>query len=600
MRDSHRRSRFRVALFLGIGLATTGIGLLAYGAGLLRPVELPSIDARFSIRGTQEVPPEVVVVKIDDVTFNDWGIQWPFPRSLHGRAIERIAEAGASAIVYDVQFTEATVEEEDNALIDAVEHAGNVVLATTEVGEGGESNVFGGDEVVHSVGARAGNALFPPDPGGVLRLLPYEVDGLRALSVVAVERFTGREVPASAFAGPPVYIDYAGPPGTIPAVSFSRVVDGKVPDDFFRGKLVVIGPSAPTLKDVHPTPTSGSEFMAGAEVQANAISTVLRSLPLRGVPAGLTLALIVVFGLFAPVAGLLLGLRLTLGLSALTGAAYAVAAQVAFEQGRVLSFTYPFGALVVSSVGVLGSYYVLAAIDRERARDAFSRFVPDTVVEQVLARTDEQLRLGGVEMTGTAMFTDLRGFTSFSEKLPAAQVIQILNVYLGEMSEAILDHGGTLVAYMGDGIFAVFGAPIEQSDHADRALAASREMLTERLPRFNEWMSREGYGEGFRMGIGLNSGPFVSGNVGSERRLEYTAIGDTTNTASRLEGMTKGTPFQLFLSDTTQAALTGDADDLVYVEELEVRGRESKVRLWSIESAVDAGALSAGERAAAT
>ena len=139
------------------------------------------------------------------------------------------------------------------------------------------------------------------------------------------------------------------------------------------------------------------------------------------------------------------------------------------------------------------------------------------------------------------------------------------------MSDAILDHGGTLVAYMGDGIMAVFGAPIEQPDHGDRALAAAREMLGERLERFNGWLRAAGLGEGFRMGIGLNSGTVISGQVGSERRMEYTTVGDTTNTAARLEAMTKGTPHQLFLAESTKEALS-DADGLVFVDEMPVRG----------------------------
>jgi adenylate cyclase len=133
-------------------------------------------------------------------------------------------------------------------------------------------------------------------------------------------------------------------------------------------------------------------------------------------------------------------------------------------------------------------------------------------------------------------------------------------------------------------------------------------MLTERLPRFNAFLREQHGNDGFRMGIGLNSGPFLSGNVGSERRLEYTAIGDTTNTASRLEGMTKGTEFQCFVADTTRAALTQEADDLVFVDEFEVRGRQAKVKLWALpdpdaddpEEADDvaAGAASGGDELA--
>jgi adenylate cyclase len=149
------------------------------------------------------------------------------------------------------------------------------------------------------------------------------------------------------------------------------------------------------------------------------------------------------------------------------------------------------------------------------------------------------------------------------------------------MSDAIMDHGGTLVAYMGDGIMAVFGAPIEQADHADRAVAAAAEMLGERLARFNAWMSEAGLGDGFDMGIGINSGNVMSGQVGSERRIEYTAIGDTTNTAARLEGMTKGTPHQVFVADSTRA-LMANPEALAHVDELAVRGRSASVRVWTL------------------
>jgi adenylate cyclase len=167
-------------------------------------------------------------------------------------------------------------------------------------------------------------------------------------------------------------------------------------------------------------------------------------------------------------------------------------------------------------------------------------------------------------------------------------VIDVLNHYLSEMSDAILDHGGTLVAYMGDGIFAVFGAPLQMEDHADRALATAREMLEVRLPRFNEWIHSQGMGDGFRMGIGLNSGHVMSGHVGSERRVEYAAVGDTTNTASRIEALTKGTPYQLYLSGTTKEALVSPPDDLAYVGETDIRGRTAKLDLWTISEEAQA------------
>ena len=194
-------------------------------------------------------------------------------------------------------------------------------------------------------------------------------------------------------------------------------------------------------------------------------------------------------------------------------------------------------------------------LERARVHDVFCRFLPEHVVDDVLERTDDDLRLGGVRSVGTVMFTDLRGFTAFSEDRPPELVIDALNRYFDETSDAILEHGGTLVAYRGDGFLAAFGAPIEVEDHADRALATARDMVDVRLPRFNEWLRSNGLGEDVRMGIGLNSGPFMSGNVGSLRRLEYTVHGDTVNTASRIEGLTKTLGGPILLSESTRAAL---------------------------------------------
>jgi adenylate cyclase len=274
-----------------------------------------------------------------------------------------------------------------------------------------------------------------------------------------------------------------------------------------------------------------------------------------------------------------------LGIALAAGIAFAVVAQIVFDGGTILTVFPPLLALIVALVASLAVHYFTETRERRRTRQLFARFVPENVVDEVLARTDDDLRIGGVQREGTVMFSDLRGFTSFAERLPVERVIEVLNRYLGSMSEAILDNGGTLVAYMGDGIMAVVGAPIEQDDHADRGLAAAREMRDVRLPAFNDWLRAEGLSEkGFRMGIGVNSGPVMSGNVGSERRLEYTAIGDTTNTASRIESMTKDTPHQLLLAEATRGMLRGEgtAAEAFFVGEFQVRGREQQIRLWSV------------------
>ncbi len=585
-----------------VALGATGLAIVAYETDLLRSLELSTVNTRFSIRGRQRPPANIVLVEIDEATFNELGLQWPFPRRIHARVIEDIARDHPRAIAYDVQFTEASAcpasttgsqpppgqcpeaKIDETALLTALQNAeGRTVMATTETDARGNTRFLGSSEgktLLGEVGSRPASALLPTDPGGVLRRVSYSTNGLKTLAVASAEVANGHRVDARGFGGRPAWIDYYGPEGTLPKKSFSTVYLGHLPRGFFHGKIVVVGPSAPSLQDVHPTSTAPK--MPGAEVQASAIETVLRGLPLRSVAAWLDLALIVLMGFAAPLASLRFGPIATIALAVALAAAFTAAVQIAFDDGRVVSFVYPLGALILSAAGALSVQLVTVAFERERVRDLFSRFVPENVVGEVLASADEELRLGGVEREATVMFTDLRGFTTFAESLTPDRVIEVLNRYLSEMSDAILDHGGTLVAYMGDGIMAVFGAPIVQADHADRALSAAREMLTVRLPRFNGWLREQELGSGFRMGIGLNSGHVMSGNVGSERRVEYTAVGDTTNSAARIEQLTKGTPHQLMLSGSTKDALTAPPEDLIFVEQVELRGRRAHTTIWSL------------------
>jgi len=220
-------------------------------------------------------------------------------------------------------------------------------------------------------------------------------------------------------------------------------------------------------------------------------------------------------------------------------------------------------------------------LERRRVRDVFSRFVPESLVDDLLAQTGGELRIAARQLTGTVMFNDLRGFTTFAETRSADQVIEVLNRYLTEMSDAVLDNGGTLVAFLGDGMMSVFGAPVENAIHADQAVAAANEMLTRRLPAMNDWLVAEGLHTGFNLGIGINTGPLMSGNVGSPRRLEYAAIGDTTNTTARVEGLTKEYAVPVLVTQSVVDALADPPSGLRFVDEVAPRGRTTTVRLWT-------------------
>ena len=596
---NRRNRRLRATLLVVAMVVIVGAGLALEATHALRTSELSSVDERFKVRGTQPAPSNVVIVAIDDKTFNDLQEHFPFRRRWDARVINQLTRAKPAAIAYDVQFTEKTTDEDDARLILAVRAARNVVLATTEVSDTGTTNIFGGagkdGGLPYSRGIPA-NSNYRVDVDDRIRQMPFSLQRLVSFPIAAARTALGHtpHLPS----GDSAWIDFPGPPGTIPRLSYSDVARGKFKPSDVRGKIVVVGATAESLHDYHSTSTSGGGLMAGPEIQAASMVTALAGFPLYDSPRWLDILLLVALGIAAPLTALRMRIFVALGIGILALALFLVGAQIAFNHDMILTVVYPTLAGVAALLATAAIHGVTVAFEREQARDAFARFVPEAVVDEVL-RSADGIRLGGVQREGTVMFSDLRGFTSFAETLEPATVIGALNRYLTAMSEAILDHGGTLVAYMGDGIMAVFGAPLAQDDHADRALAAARDML-DRLEGFNAWLREEGLHEGFKMGIGLNSGQVMSGHVGSERRLEYTALGDTTNTAARLEGMTKGTPHQLYVADSTRSRLSQPHEDLVEVGEFEVRGRTATVKLWSLrESEAPAGDASGEPTSAA-
>ncbi len=584
--------RHRVVLIALAGTLAAALGLALHWTGPLDRAEDATVDWRFSLRGEQGAPPDVAVVAIDDASTRELG-QLPFPRSYHAQVIRRLTRDGARVIAYDIQFSEPTTpfngseaaavaaEDEDFALQQAITAAKRVVLGTTSVFEDGSPDILFTDERLDMARASVGHAAFDVGPTETYRRLPYATDGLRSFAVVAAERATGEPADPAGFRDGGAWIDYAGPAGTVTTYSFLDVLDGKVPASAFRGKVVVIGATASRLQDIHPT-SFGDVPMSGPEINANAIQTVMDGVPLRDSPGWVDAILIVGLAALAAVAGLRRSALQSVLPSVLLLVALLLGAYGLFLAGTVIPVVVPALALVVAAPAMLAINYATVERERSRLRTEFARFVPESVVGDVIAAAGDGARLGGRRMYATVLFCDLRGFTARAEGLPPEFVIELLNRYLTEMSDAVLDSGGTLVSFQGDGIMAVFGAPLEQEDHADRALAAAREILGVRLPAVNAWVHDRGLGDRFAMGVGICSGFVMSGNVGSDRRLEYATVGDTTNTAARLQSMTKETPHAVLIADSTRAALTRQAPDLTPVGALDVRGRSVPAAVWTL------------------
>jgi adenylate cyclase len=384
-------------------------------------------------------------------------------------------------------------------------------------------------------------------------------------------------------------IGYAGPPGTIPTLSMNALL---APDAAshpavraLKDKIVVIGANNAGTSDRHFTPYSRglqADQMAGGEIHANIVETLLTGRYPR--PIGALLEALYVAALMGIAVWYFLKLNAGWGAALGAGLAIAVAvpAFVLFRYDWVLPVAEPQLALLAGYLMTLGLRLTGEERERSRIRQIFGRYVSDEVVAKLLEE-GRRPDLGGEALTVTVLFSDIRNFTTMSEKLTAHETVQMLNAYFTRVCEPILAEGGTVDKYIGDAVMAVFGSPVTYPDHARRAVRAALGMARE-AEAFRQWM-RERFPDRdlpeFAIGVGLFTGEAVIGDIGTPKRKEFTAIGDTVNAASRLEGLTKELQCVVAAAESTvQAAgpglLTGKQ------ESLKAKGRTKLIQVYEI------------------
>jgi serine/threonine protein kinase/CHASE2 domain-containing sensor protein len=371
-------TRRRILGLLAVGLLAASAGLALHAEGLLNWMERDTVDARFSLRGAQSPPSNVVVVGIDN---NSLGVlpRFPFSRALDARVLENLHAAGARLVVYDISFDRPTTPAADEALYEAAREAAPVVFGTSLISPSGATQVLGGNANLTGIDDQAAAADLIPDPDGVLRHMLPEVNGLPTIASAVTRRLTGHSADLSQMHGG--WIDFPGPPGTVRSLSFAQVLHSHFDRAAVRGKVVVIGATAPVLQDMHSTAVSSP--MAGPEVQANAISTALAGFPLRSPSGIITALLIVLLALLVGLAGVRLG---TLGASTCSLAIlclWSVATQLAFDSGIVLDYSDPLAALLVGATGTVMLGMWADSRERRRLRQLFAANA-DGIVEQVL------------------------------------------------------------------------------------------------------------------------------------------------------------------------------------------------------------------------
>jgi len=550
-----RRQRNQILIALGVGAILV---LLVYFVQPFATINRWATDQLF----LDTTPsPNIVIVAIDDKSLQEYG-GWPWAdRSLQANAVNNLKAAGAAVIGFDVLFA----DQYDNATVfaDAIEKAGNVVLA----GVGDSPQATDQPVIVYKdfslpapifaeAAAGIAHANVVPEGGGVVRKIPlvvadesgktypalvldmYKVyleqivqPGLNIHEDYSIRngsiRLFNLEIPVDGKSQ--MRVNFVGGPNTFKQLSYADIIQGNFNPADVKDKLVLVGMTASGWTDFWVTPVS-TEKMYGVEIHANALDTMLKGRFLEEtsklVTALIVLLMVVVMGFVLPLTRLRWGTILTVVLFI----GYGLAVFFTFDSGLILNIFYPLISLPIMYVAVVITHVLAEQSDRREMILLFGRYVSPQVASEILSLANsDQLKLGGTKREVTVMFADMRGFTAMGEHMTPEEVVATLNKYLSVLIERVLDNDGMINKFAGDNIMAVWNAPPDQPDQALLAVktAIEGQQAMESLPQ------DEGKPK-VQFGIGINTGPAVAGNVGSEGRTEYTIIGDAVNLASRL------------------------------------------------------------------
>jgi adenylate cyclase len=594
---------------LAVRLVLVGpLAWLLASASPLAAVERFFLDAR--IRAFPVAPaPDLVIVDADQQSLVRRG-EWPWPRSLHAALVDKLLRWGARLVVFDIIFSSTSGRTaEDETLARALRRAGpgRVVLSSlwSEDADAGPDGVVRSqlETPLPQFTAAHGTADVAFDPDGtVRRTAPLVREGEPSLALAALrilDPARAREAEARWGAGGAV-LPLPGGARSYPTVSYANVLDGvldpridpalglragSAPDypSFFRGKVVFVGSSDVGQHDIFTTAaaTNGS-LTPGVELQATLLAALRSGTLVRTVPPWLNGALAALLAGLVPLALRLLPWRAGAALSLAAATLYVLLAWWLYGGAHV---AIPIGPPLVTQGVTLASLLAVTLWEEERekqqVRSTFGRYVSPRVIEKILNDPERYRSAAAERRAVTVLFVDLAGFTSFSERTAPEQVQAVLNDYLREMTACILAEDGVLDKYIGDGVMALWGG-LEAGDPAADAKGAMRAALAMqgRLDALNETWGRDGF-PSFAARIGIHSGEALVGNFGSELQVNFTAVGDVVNTASRLEALNKEFSTSILVSSDT-AALAGGGFRLRSLGASAIRGRTGVVELFEL------------------
>ncbi|MTI81852.1 MAG: adenylate/guanylate cyclase domain-containing protein [Firmicutes bacterium] len=586
---------------------------LAAWFGLFSRLELSLYDAWFRINGVENPGDEIVIVALDEKSIREVGNP-PWPRSTHAQLLENTRNA--KVVGFDMLFNAPSTAEEDKAFAMAIQEHGHVVHAsqfTFENNDQGEteqvlempSNEFwpgsiglgfvntptDSDQVVRRVTLADVNTFEVPFPSFSLALA-MAAQGLppNEINITPGQLQIGEKI---------IPIDninramphFWGPKNTFTTISYIDILKGKYKPAYFKDKIILVGLVSAADQDTFPTPHTASNMILngslptpGVEIHASTVKSFLTDTWYRKAPAPVNITFLFLVSMVTalvvtnrgPWIGLIGTFTITL---ACTGLVYGL-----WHMGWWLNLAAPLVLVFLNYAAITAADFVQSEMARRRTKAMFSRYVPGDVVEEIM-KSSEDVKLGGTRQDVTIMFCDIRGFTAYSENKPPEEVVSRLNEYLTAVTHVIFKYNGTLDKYLGDGLMAFFGAPVHYPDHIEKAINAAVD-IQKAINKLNDKWAKDG-AQPLKVGVGLNSGSVLVGNVGSPERMDYTVIGEDVNLASRVESLTKHFGELIMISERSVDKLD-DSDvlkqSLIHLGSAEVKGFSKAVEVYTINN----------------
>ena len=585
-------------------------------------------DIFFIIRGVQEISGDIVIVEIGDDTFNTLNQRWPFPREYHAKLIENLEKAGASQIIFDIEFTERTNIDADSKLAATIAKYDNIILSgkliKTQYNNSTREQFLSPIPILIQTGTKWGTVNISADPDGFVRR--YELFQKRAkeiklsIGTIVLAHHYQIDLQSEDIQNYPKFfkigsnfipkvtskstlINYYGPARTFKTYDFADVIDDSTFTtnfekelktelngyyqlaDSFKDKIVLIGLTSVEFHDTHHTPffSSDHQLMPGVEIHANFIESVLRNDYLKEYPILLyllfffivILLLFILNSLIRPSISVFINSAIIIGLIWFS--------YFLFTSKRILIPTLEVCVLIIIIYIInLVLQYISTVKERKFIKQAFGQYIAPELVEELI-KDPKKLEYGGVQKEITMLYADIVDFTPYTESHTPKETVDILREYLTEMVKIITRNKGTLDKFVGDEIVAIFGAPVDLEEHAFYACKAAMEMR-ERMDELQEKWESENRDQ-FEMGIGINTGVATVGNLGSEQIFDYTAIGDSMNTGARVESLTRDyeTKNNIIISDSTYEQVI-DKVEAKYIDDATVKGKKIVIRIHELLS----------------